>query len=183
MFGVILGGLLVSASPHCVSRWPDDFQMQAACERNQREGRADWQRIYRDAPPDLRRALGLCLRRYTDPRGQTDYQMAGACSRNQQDSYRELHGSADSNLLAEQAEVMKLYCKRRYPSDPPEGLVACEKVQMNGLKQFIFAGRLGSLIQPHLRRCQATWTSDGVPNWAGIGNCSLKASIALHPAP
>jgi hypothetical protein len=80
-----------SSRAHCADRYPADFTMRAACERNAKTGFADFKWMwgaYQSQPPVID-ALTMCFDRYTDAKV-TDFMMVGACARNQQKALEEL---------------------------------------------------------------------------------------------
>lgn len=75
----------------CAAEYPDDFAMQAACQRNAQRGHEDFVSIfsrYRAGHP-MERALLRCLDDYIEALG-IDWSMAGACARNQQRGYEDV---------------------------------------------------------------------------------------------
>lgn len=81
-----------SISAHCADRYPADYTMRAACERNAADGVSDFGKIWNRhlADTSMLAALSNCHERYTNS-GITDWSMAGACARNNEEGYGQVN--------------------------------------------------------------------------------------------
>ena len=75
---------------HCSAEWPDDFQMQDYCLKQQVEGMAQFKAASESVGRPLDRALERCVSEWTKA-GVPNWQMIGYCSKQQAESYRKLH--------------------------------------------------------------------------------------------
>lgn len=74
------------AREHCAIEWPDDFQMQAHCWREQNRGMLQFKGVAEEFGPRLHKALEKCTEDWTKD-GLPDWQMIGFCAVEQARGY------------------------------------------------------------------------------------------------
>ena len=70
------------ARAHCAREWPDDFQMQSYCWREQHGGMLQFKAVSDDFGPRIEKALEGCVEQWTAD-GLPDWQMIGYCAAEQ----------------------------------------------------------------------------------------------------
>lgn len=80
------------ARGHCAREWPDDFQMQSYCYRQQHVGMLQFKAISDDLGKTIEKALEQCAEAWTRG-GLPDWQMIGHCAVEQGTAYRRINES------------------------------------------------------------------------------------------
>ncbi len=78
------------AKTHCRAEWPDDFQMQGYCLKQQAEGMLKLKAASDSIGKPLEKALEKCTEEWTKERV-PDWQMIGHCAETQADAFRKLN--------------------------------------------------------------------------------------------
>lgn len=77
------------AREHCAREWPDDFQMQAYCFRQQHVGMLQFKTVSDDLGAAIEKALEKCADDWTKD-GLPDWQMIGHCAIGQARAFQTL---------------------------------------------------------------------------------------------
>jgi hypothetical protein len=78
------------AKQHCRLEWPNDFQMQAHCLKEQAGGMIAFKRIAETSGPPLHKAFEKCTEDWTK-NGLPDWQMIAYCANEQATAYQALN--------------------------------------------------------------------------------------------
>lgn len=77
------------AKQHCAREWPDDFQMQQHCLKEQAAGMLQFKAVSDELGKPIEKALEKCTEAWTKDR-LPDWQMIGHCAVEQATAYRAL---------------------------------------------------------------------------------------------
>lgn len=103
----------------CAGDWPGDYEMQAYCQRNQREAVAELQQLratHGGIPADAyKTALAGCVHDWPD-----DFEMQAYCLRNQIEGYAAVASGPSSPLVTltpEEVATIERHCSAEWPDD------------------------------------------------------------------
>jgi hypothetical protein len=78
------------ARTHCASEWPDNFEMQGYCMKQQATGMLAFKEASDSIGKPLEKALERCTEEWTKDR-LPNWEMIGYCATKQAEAYRNLH--------------------------------------------------------------------------------------------
>lgn len=81
------------AKQFCAKDWPDNFEMQGYCLKQQAKGMVQFKSVSDDLGKPIEKALEKCVEEWTKDR-LPDFSMIGYCATRQAEAYRSLHPSS-----------------------------------------------------------------------------------------